>query len=143
NQLISMLHQEFIQRAVEMGKNEIEIIKTDFDDTILITSDKNRINQIFINLLTNAMKFTDKGIIEFGVVEQDEKNIYFKVQDTGFGIEEEMRDIIFERFRQGEEKNTRNFGGNGLGLSIVKNLIELMGGKIWLDSEVGIGSSFN
>lgn len=143
NHLINMLHQEFIHRAVELGKNEIAIRKTDIDDTIFITSDKNRINQIFINLLTNAMKFTDKGTIEFGIVDHDENNIYFKVHDTGFGIAEDMRNVIFERFRQGEEKNTRNFGGNGLGLSIVKNLIELMGGKIWLDSEVGIGSCFN
>lgn len=93
-------------------------------------------------MLTNAIKFTVKGEISFGLVCYNESYIELKVEDAGMGIEEELHQVIFERFRQGHVKKDRNFGGNGLGLAIVKNLVDLLGGSISLKSEMGKGLCF-
>lgn len=142
NKMIKMLFREFQKRLIELDKSSIKLNVLVLDSEVLMNADQNRINQIFTNLLNNAVKFTFQGKIEFGIVEVDDKYIYFKVEDTGIGIPNEMHDAIFERFRQGEVKNNRNYGGNGLGLSIVRNLIHLMNGKIWVDSIEEKGSIF-
>jgi signal transduction histidine kinase len=110
----------------------------------IIEGDRVRIKQIFDNLLSNANKFTNRGIIEFGyqLNEKEPKQIEFYVRDSGIGIPENKQALIFERFAQVEDFMTRNYKGTGLGLSIVKNLVELMGGKIHLESKVGEGSIF-
>lgn len=100
-----------------------------------------RLKQIFNNLIGNAIKFTENGSIEIGYQPKG-KMVEFYIKDTGIGIPTEYHDKLFERFRQVEGEKTRKFGGNGLGLAITKNLVELMGGKIWLESEPDKGSAF-
>ncbi len=142
NSLLKMLNLEYKAKVIEAGKPDIEIITHMANPDVELYLDKNRVNQILINLIGNALKFTEKGFIEFGVVDVDQKYIYFKVKDTGTGIPEQMYDVIFERFRQLNDNSTRNVGGNGLGLSIVKNLVNIMGGEIRVESEQVKGSSF-
>jgi signal transduction histidine kinase len=89
----------------------------------------------------NALKFTGKGFIEIGLKVNNE-SVEFFVKDTGLGISADHREQIFERFRQVEDSSTRKYGGNGLGLAISKSLIELLGGTIGMDSEIGKGSTF-
>jgi signal transduction histidine kinase len=106
-----------------------------------VLADKERLQQIFNNLISNALKFTSEGYIEIGCRLVDSM-VEFHVKDTGIGIPPDYHARIFDRFRQVEASYTRKFGGNGLGLAISKNLIELMGGKIWVESELGKGSTF-
>ncbi|MFW6095345.1 MAG: ATP-binding protein [Bacteroidota bacterium] len=107
----------------------------------LIIADRERIMQILQNLINNAIKFTDKGEIEFGY-EQKEQKLKFYVKDTGSGIPKEKQKDIFERFSQEKKNHKQNVDGTGLGLSIAKGLLDLMGGKIWVESEVEKGSTF-
>jgi PAS domain S-box-containing protein len=106
-----------------------------------IITDKTRLRQVFTNLLNNALKFTSDGYIKFGYTKTDEF-LQFFVEDTGIGIPEDLHEKIFEPFRQVQLEVTQQYGGTGLGLSISTRLIELLGGKIWLDSKPGQGSIF-
>lgn len=100
-----------------------------------------RLKQILSYLIDNAIKFTKHGQVE--VDYKDEKNaMLFWVKDTGIGIPAEKQEYIFDRFRQGEESYTRRFGGTGIGLSITKQMVQHLNGEIWLESEVGEGSTF-
>ncbi|HPT12527.1 MAG TPA: response regulator, partial [Bacteroidales bacterium] len=90
----------------------------------------------------NAFKFTEEGVIKFGCMNSNERDILFYVRDTGIGIPEDKQSVIFERFRQVEEDYSRKKGGIGLGLSICKGLAELLDGNIWVKSEPGKGSTF-
>jgi len=112
-----------------------------YENNIFVLADKNRLLQIFNNLIGNALKFTSEGYIEVGCRPVGNE-VEFHVQDTGIGISTEFHDKIFERFRQVDFSTNRKFGGNGLGLAITKNLIELMGGRIRVESEPGKGSTF-
>lgn len=113
------------------------------DTRIIITTDKARVIQVLINLLGNAVKFTDKGYIELSVATTDDNYLVFSVSDTGIGIPEEAQKIIFEEFRQVDGSNTRKYSGTGLGLAISKKIVDLLGGKIWVKSIVGKGSIFS
>jgi PAS domain S-box-containing protein len=111
--------------------------------------DPTRLRQIVINLLSNALKFSERGevIIKVspGIGAFSNSNVaqlLFSVADEGLGIPESQRQVIFERFKQADESVTRRFGGTGLGLSITKRLVEMMNGKIWVESTVGKGSVF-
>jgi signal transduction histidine kinase len=108
----------------------------------IIEIDKYRLKQIFNNLISNALKFINEGFIEIGYSLYDYQ-IEFYIKDSGIGISEKNYQIIFERFRQVDNTNTRRFGGNGLGLAITKNLLEMLGGKIWVKSEEKKVSTFN
>ncbi len=108
---------------------------------IMVNSDGNRIRQVFCNLLNNAIKFTEEGKIEFGY-KIKENFIEFFVTDTGIGIAQENNTLIFQRFRQVAKTDAHIYGGNGLGLSISKALVEKLGGTITIDSELGRGSTF-
>ncbi len=120
---------------------ELRFVKTISDSESTILTDKVKLNKIISNLLENAMKFTNDGFIEFGCrYENNEIVIY--VKDTGIGIKPENQKRIFERFTQEEMGTSRNFGGLGLGLSIAKENVELLGGRISLISEKGKGSTF-
>jgi len=126
---------------IEGKKLEFKLTHPDNEEDTVIFADIERLRQIFNNLLSNAIKFTMNGSIEIGYQPKG-KMVEFYVKDTGIGIPAEYHDSIFERFRQVEAGNSRKYGGNGLGLAISKNLVELMGGKIWLESEFGKGSVF-
>ncbi len=107
----------------------------------IIQTDCEKIFTILTNLVDNALKFTDHGSIELGY-EQKDKHLVFFVKDTGDGIPDDKLELIFDRFRQGSESMTRNYEGAGLGLSIAKAYVEMLGGRIWLESELGKGSVF-
>ncbi|KYK32130.1 MAG: hypothetical protein AYK19_15930 [Theionarchaea archaeon DG-70-1] len=94
------------------------------------------------NLLENALKFTEEGEVRIGARCEDGE-VIFSVEDTGIGIAEEDQKVIFEKFRQVHEGTTKEFGGTGLGLSVAKELVELHGGRIWVESESGKGSRFS
>ena len=106
-----------------------------------IKTDKEKVNAVLINLIKNAIKFTDKGSIEFGYTKK-EGYLEFFVRDSGVGISPEHKEIIFERFRQGSESLNRRYEGAGLGLSISKSFVEMLEGSIWVESEPGEGSVF-
>ncbi|HBO73658.1 MAG TPA: hypothetical protein DD653_03080 [Marinilabiliales bacterium] len=107
----------------------------------VILTDKQRLVQVLNNLLSNAFKFTNKGHISFGYAAKGDYLEFF-VQDTGAGIPEHMHQLIFERFRQVENHTIQRFRGTGLGLSISQKLVELLGGKIYLESEENVGTKF-
>jgi hemerythrin-like metal-binding protein len=111
-----------------------------------LRGDALRLRQILTNLIGNAIKFTDRGIIRIEVKllekKDDSVNLLFKVSDMGVGIPKDKIGIIFERFTQADSSLSRKYGGAGLGLSICKKLVELMGGRIWVESEEGKGSIF-
>jgi len=105
--------------------------------------DPTRLRQVLINLLGNAIKFTEHGGVILEVIHSDiPETIEFRVKDTGIGISEENQQSIFDGFSQADTSITRKFGGTGLGLAICKRLVELMGGRIWLESEPGSGTCF-
>ncbi len=106
-----------------------------------IFTDKTKITQILSNLISNALKFTHKGFIEFGY-ELKNCELEFYVKDSGIGIQANVQQKIFERFNQADTTISKKYGGTGLGLAISKGFIELLEGKIWVDSEVNKGSSF-
>jgi signal transduction histidine kinase len=110
-------------------------------DETIIETDSDKIYAIQTNLIKNAIKFTQSGFVEFGF-EKGNSHLEFFVKDTGTGISNEQKEFIFERFRQGNDTLTRNFEGTGLGLSISKAYVEMLGGKIWVESEYGKGSVF-
>jgi signal transduction histidine kinase len=109
----------------------------------VIKTDGDKLKHILQNLINNAVKFTDEGSITFTARYFPETKVAeFKVADTGIGIEQEMLPSIFHRFHQLDSSDTRNHGGLGLGLYIVKNYIEVLGGQIQVNSELGKGSIF-
>jgi len=108
-----------------------------------ITGDKMRLRQVITNLVGNAIKFTESGSVTFGYTVVDEgKTLKFHVKDTGIGIPKDKHELIFQRFRQADNSTTNKYGGTGLGLTICKSLVELMGGQIWVESELGKGANF-
>ena len=109
---------------------------------IIIHTDRGKIVQVLINLIGNAIKFTDEGQVSLHI-SMDKEKLRFDVSDTGIGIPEEEQKIIFEEFRQVDGSTTRKYGGTGLGLAICRKIIDLLGGKIWLKSESGKGSTFS
>jgi signal transduction histidine kinase/DNA-binding response OmpR family regulator len=120
------------------------LISMDNDLPEMVTGDAGRIRQILLNLVGNAVKFTDEGevVVDCKVVDRtpDISKIRFEVRDTGPGIKDQSR--LFESFAQGDTSSTRRYGGTGLGLAISKRLVDLMGGKIGVFTEVGVGSTF-
>lgn len=107
----------------------------------IIKTDNEKVNGILTNLVRNAIKFTFDGSIEFGYVKKGEYLEFF-VKDTGIGVPMKQQQLIFERFRQGTESHNRGYEGSGLGLSISKSYVEMLGGRIWLESKEGLGSIF-
>jgi hypothetical protein len=107
----------------------------------IIKTDNEKVYSILTNLVKNAIKFTNKGSVEFGY-ERKGEYLEFFVKDTGIGIPRKQLELIFERFRQGSDSLTREYEGSGLGLSISRSYLEMLGGKIWVESEEGEGSIF-
>ncbi|MCH2341985.1 response regulator [Pseudomonas sp. NPDC047963] len=105
-------------------------------------TDRQRLEQILKNLLSNAFKFTEKGLVELRVTRRDDQQIAFAVRDSGIGIPADQQAVIFEAFRQADGTTNRRYGGTGLGLSISRELAQLLGGTIEVSSEPGAGSVF-
>jgi signal transduction histidine kinase len=140
NNVISELLAIFKQQA--LLQNISLLAKQQLNDQqSVIETDKTKITQILSNLLSNALKFTHKGFIQFGYNLKGNELEFF-IKDSGIGIKQEFHDKIFERFRQGDKSINKLYGGTGLGLAISKAFVELLGGKIWVQSEVGKGSTF-
>jgi PAS domain S-box-containing protein len=142
-ELFKELHLMFLQNIRRTGKENVSIrLSWDWPlNELAIYTDPFRLKQIMINLLSNAVKFTDEGEIVLGLEEHPE-GIYFYVKDSGIGIRKEKQKVIFDRFMQGHETKTKLYGGTGLGLAISKNLTEILGGRIGVDSKSGEGSKF-
>ena len=112
------------------------------DDSINLYGDSLRLSQILMNLISNAVKFTNSGYIKV-IIEKKENNIFrFSVIDTGIGLSEGQKEKLFSAFTQADESITRRYGGTGLGLAVCRELVELMNGKIWVESIFGEGSKF-
>ena len=145
NDVFKELHRVYYNELKIKEKANIQLkVNKAFDDiNSLIYSDPNRFRQIMDNLLNNAIKFTNEGTIEFGYeLQSDNNKLLFYVKDTGIGVPSDQQKNIFERFRQAQDTNSSEHEGTGLGLTISKNLVELMGGNMWLDSIEGEGSAF-
>ncbi len=112
-----------------------------------LSGDPGRIRQVLVNLVGNAIKFTNRGEVALYTELMQEQDgqaiIHFSVRDTGIGIAADKQELIFDSFSQEDSSTTRKYGGTGLGLSICRLLVELMGGRIWLQSEAGKGSTFH
>lgn len=112
-----------------------------------LIGDPLRLNQVLINLCNNAIKFTSAGEITIGIVAEATHDqdvvLHFWVRDTGIGLSDEQQRLLFQAFSQADTSTTRKFGGTGLGLAISKNLVEMMGGRIWVESSPGVGSTFH
>lgn len=145
-EIVEEVSEGFAQKAYLKGLEFIHFVDSEVPQ--FLKGDPIRLKQILINLLSNAVKFTEKGEIFLKVEvnslekEQNVVDLLFTISDTGVGIPDEQKDKIFEKFSQADTSTTRKYGGTGLGLSISKSLIELMGGKIWVESEESKGSSF-
>ena len=140
NDQIRYIYSFFKPEADQLG---LELIfKTGFDDNEShIWTDREKIYALFTNLVNNALKFTFKGYVEFGYKKRGDF-LEFYVKDTGVGIQENQQETIFERFRQVSENLARSHEGAGLGLAISKAYVEMLGGRIWVESEFGKGSTF-
>jgi len=139
---------EKIEFTYKFFKQEVEIkglqflVKKGLPSTeAIIKTDNEKVYAILTNLIRNAIKFTYEGSIEFGYEKKGEYLEFF-VKDTGIGIPQRQRQMIFQRFRQGSESHNRGYEGSGLGLSIAKSYVEMLGGEIWVESEEGKGSTF-
>jgi signal transduction histidine kinase/CheY-like chemotaxis protein/HPt (histidine-containing phosphotransfer) domain-containing protein len=134
--------------AAQAHKKHVEVVvDTDSNVPQTLVGDPGRVRQVLTNLIGNAIKFTDRGEIVVTVVlasmTSDEVGLQFSVSDTGIGIPLEKQSLIFEAFTQADSSITRHYGGTGLGLAISSQLVKLMGGRIWVESEVGAGSVFH
>ena len=135
----SVIH--LIQGKAEENNLKLNVVY-DKDIAKYYHGDSLRISQILVNLLSNAVKFTSEGQIEIKVSKTDDTTLRFRVEDTGIGLKPEELKRLFQPFSQADGSTTRKYGGTGLGLTIAKQLVELMDGKIWVESEFGKGSSF-
>ncbi len=127
--------------------NNTFTVEMDPDIPEFLIGDPTKLSQIFLNLINNALKFTKNGevkvILDTNEINEEFTSIHFKVVDTGIGIPAEKIETVFESFSQGSIEINRKYGGTGLGLAIVRKLVDLLGGKIKLESEVGKGSAFS
>jgi PAS domain S-box-containing protein len=132
-------------RADEKGLELLCDVRPEIPD--VLRGDPNRLRQVIVNLVGNAIKFTHKGEVavkvETGGSRDGRYRLHFIISDTGIGIPQEKLESVFESFSQADTSTTREFGGTGLGLTICRRLVELMGGRIWVESELGKGSAFH
>ena len=137
--LFKDIRNQFKLELKNRNKTNISL-ELDIKDIKNIYTDYKRINQVLNNLILNSIKFTSTGHIKYGYIEKNEF-IEFYIEDTGIGIEEKNIDLVFERFYQIDRKRVKKQEGTGLGLTICKAIIELLGGNIWIKSEYGKGTT--
>lgn len=142
--ILGELFSYFNENLRESGKKDIQLWVNGISDKVdwIVMADGVKINRIMRHLLANAVKFTSKGFIEFGVKMDTPDTVLFYVQDSGIGIAREKQGMIFERFSRVMTGTRQEYGGTGMGLAICKGLTELLGGKIWVESSLGAGSTF-
>lgn len=134
---------ETAQRKINVKQgSRIAFYHSNFSEEIEIISDSIWLQKVLDKLLDNAIKFTEEGSIDFGFYLNKNEGLVFYITDTGIGIESNMFEAIFEPYRQVDGSETRQFGGNGLGLTISQRVIKLLGGNIWLESVPGKGTTF-
>jgi len=142
NKLFENLYAAYLKVLQEKHKKQLKLEVQIPNTHYFITSDASRINQLMINLLDNAIKFTHKGGIVFGF-KKVTGGLHFFVTDTGIGIPHQYQKALFERFFKIEENKEELYRGTGIGLYLCKKIVELMGGRIWFTSEVNKGSDFH
>ena len=140
NKLLDDIYSYWMIHNAKRGLT-VKFSNKEKDADIFVYSDKFRIKQIITNLMSNAIKFTEKGYVELGF-ETKENNYLFFVRDTGIGIAAENLDFIFKRFRKVEDNKTILYRGIGLGLAISKSIAGMLGGKLFVESKHGVGSTF-
>lgn len=138
--LMNDIHDKFLAKA-KLKEIKFRMNNRLADNEYFVETDASKLTQVLSNLVDNALKFTDKGHVEFGC-SLENGYINFYVADTGVGIPQDFHTVIFERFNQVETEQSRMRGGMGLGLPISKAYVDMLGGKIWLDSGEGQGSTF-
>ncbi len=135
-----LLKPDAIFKSISLSlKNRLQVTEPN------IKTDGAKLDSILTNLIKNAIKYTDKGSIEFGYIPKEvhgKSVLEFYVKDTGIGIRKDRQDAIFERFVQADIEDVEARQGAGIGLAIVKSYVQILGGKIWVESEMGIGSTF-
>ncbi|MEM9542700.1 MAG: ammonium transporter [Cyanobacteria bacterium P01_E01_bin.42] len=146
-QLQSLDLHRVLKRVVDVtptliGKKELEVCDRLTQDIPWVRADENRLEQIFYNLIGNAIKFTQSGTVSITAATAGSASLAITVADTGIGIPEEKLERIFEAFEQADGSISRSYNGTGLGLAVTKKLVELHKGEIKVSSEVGVGSSF-
>lgn len=140
--IVSVIERASMLFTPLANQKKIELkLNLDTSTSLVVLSDETKISQILSNLINNAIKFTKLGFVEVGVRESN-KHISVWVKDTGIGIAKENQRLIFDRFRQVDGANPNSMKGTGLGLSISKSLVEMLGGEIWVDSDIGNGATF-
>ncbi|OFX55152.1 MAG: hypothetical protein A2066_15600 [Bacteroidetes bacterium GWB2_41_8] len=140
NTLLTRIQKEYSFKSSQKGV-ELRLDPLNPKAEITVESDGDKLGQILINLVGNAIKFTENGFIEIGFIVAGDF-LQFHVKDSGIGISPGNHHQIFERFRQVESAYSRKYGGTGLGLPISKSLVEMLGGTIWVESVEGKGSTF-
>lgn len=143
--LLNELYEIFENEKAKKFKNKIEIIiefNIEDHESIVIT-DENRLRQVLFNLISNALKFTNEGLIKVMCFINDQSYIEFIIEDSGIGINNDQLGLIFQPFKQAKQVLGNSYSGTGLGLAISKGIVKLLGGKIWVFSTEGKGSSFH
>jgi len=134
------------QQRLQKSHISLNLVMPDDKYDVIVNTDLKKFKQILFNLLRNALKFTNVGNVSFGYrLELDakaEQRLVIFVEDSGIGITEKQQDVIFDAFRQADESSTRKYGGTGLGLSISQKLVNILGGKLWLNSKEAKGTTF-
>ncbi len=132
---------DFVKEPAERKK--ISLFRNEIPSSLAVLADRNYLEQILINLLDNAIKYSpDGGKVTVSAIERDSKEIQFSVEDNGIGIPKEDLFRIFERFYRVDKGRSKELEGTGLGLSIVKHLVQAHGGRVWVESQMGKGSTF-
>jgi two-component system, sensor histidine kinase and response regulator len=135
----------FAVRAQEKGLELVCDVRPDVPQ--VVRGDPTRLRQIVVNLVGNAIKFTERGEVvlrvELNALDQGNNELHFAIRDTGIGISPEKQKLVFEAFAQGDSSSARKYGGTGLGLTISSRLVEMMRGRIWVESKLGQGSTFH
>ena len=130
-----------------LQKNIDLCVDVDYDVPEFVIGDAFRLQQILLNLLSNAIKFTERGAITISLSHAGEREgqllLHFRISDSGIGMAPSVTEQIFRPFEQADPSITRTHGGTGLGLAICRRLAELMGGRIWVESLLGKGSTFH